>query len=100
MKKLKASLKKLPGLLVRPFSSAWQWFLRFFQEEFVLDVWFAGTVSVNPEGIKTITRQYKQFTLTAITKKTQTHIIGKDANGYPFEIRTVEPFDFTITKTK
>lgn len=98
--KLIAALKNIPGILASPFVASWQWFASLFHEEFVLDVWFVAGTTEDKDGVKTFTRSRKQFVLTAITKKTQTHIIGKDQNGHPFEIKTVDPFDYTITKVK
>lgn len=97
---LKNAIKGIPGILAAPFVMAWNWIVSLFQEEFVLDVWFVAGSTEDKDGVKTFTRSKKQFILTAITKKTQTHIIGKDQNGHPFEIKTVEPFDYTITKVK
>lgn len=77
----------------------WEWVLSFFQEEYELTVWFVGATTEDKEGVKTTTRSCKIFVLKEISKKTQTHIVGKDAFGKPFEIKTVEPFDYQIRKT-
>ena len=97
---LKNVIKKIPGILAAPFVAAWHWFLSLFQEEFILEVWFVAGSTEDKDGVKTFTRSKKEFILSALSKKTQTHIIGKDQNGHPFEIKTVEPFDYTITKVK
>lgn len=78
----------------------WNWIVSLFVEEYVLTVWFHAETTVSSDGMKTITRSQKTFTLSGISKKTPTHIIGKDQDGMPFEIRTVEPFDYTIRKVK
>jgi hypothetical protein len=36
--------------------------------------------------------------LKDVTKKTSTHIVGKDIFNKPFEIKTVEPFDYQLRK--
>ena len=97
---MKDMLKKIPTLLLYPFKSFWKWFLDLFKEEFELTVWFHTETTVSGDGLKTVARSRKVFNLSSITKKTPTHIVGKDIKGHPFEIRTVEPFDYTITKTK
>lgn len=97
---LKNALKRIPSILAAPFVAIWNWILSLFQEEFVLEVWFVAGTTEDKDGVKTVTRSRKEFVLTALTKKTQTHIIGKDKDGHPFEIKTVEPFDYTITKVK
>jgi hypothetical protein len=76
----------------------WEWVSRFFQEEYELTVWFQGTTTIAADGVTTISRSQKIFILKEISKKTQNHIVGKDAFGKPFEIKTVEPFDYQIRK--
>ena len=80
--------------------SVWRWILSLFQEEYELVVWFHSETIGGSDGLKSVARSRKGFTLTALTKKTPTHIVGKDEHGHPFEIKTVEPFDYTIRKTK
>ena len=76
----------------------WEWVSRFFQEEYELTVWFQGTTTIAADGVTTISRSEKVFRLTNISKKTQTHIVGRDSLGKPFEIKTVAPFDYQIRK--
>ena len=97
---MKDTIKKIPALLLHPLKSFWQWFLDLFREEFELTVWFHSETIMSGDGLKTITRSKRTFTLSALTKTSPTHMVGKDANGHAFEIKTVEPFDYTITKTK
>lgn len=78
----------------------WNWIVSLFTDEFELVVWFHTETTVSSDGTKTISRTRRTFTLSGISKKTPTHIVGKDENGMPFEIRTVEPFDYTIRKLK
>lgn len=77
-----------------------KWARSFFEEQYVLTVWFHSETTVSGDGMKTISRSRRVYYLTSISKKTPTHIIGKDEHGFPFEIRTVEPFDYTIRKTQ
>lgn len=78
----------------------WQWWLSLFVEEYELTVWFHTETVEHVDGLKTIRRSSKVFMLKDITKKTSTHITGKDIFGKPFEIKTVEPFDFQLRKLK
>jgi hypothetical protein len=92
---IKETVKKV-SLLRR----LWNWWNNLFKEEYELTVWFHAETTVSGDGLKTITRSKRTFTLSALTKTSPTHMVGKDANGHAFEIKTVEPFDYTITKTK
>lgn len=76
----------------------WQWWLSLFKEEYELTVWFHTETTVNADGLKTIKRSQKVFMLKNISKKTPTHVVGKDIFGKPFEIKTVEPFDYQVRK--
>ena len=58
-------------------------------EEYELTVWF-------PDG--EVEKSKKVFQLSDVTKKSQTHFIGKDMEGKVFEIRTVAPFDYYLRK--
>jgi len=78
----------------------WQWWLSLFVEEYELTVWFHTETVEHADGLKTIRRSSKVFILKDISKKTSTHITGKDIFGKPFEIKTVEPFDFQLRKLK
>jgi len=76
----------------------WQWWLGLWKEEYEVVVWFHTETTINAEGLTTVKRNRKEFQLKDITKKTPTHIVGKDIFGKPFEIKTVEPFDYQIRK--
>ena len=76
----------------------WQWWISLFKEEYELIVWFHSETIIQEDGVKTIRRMRKEFQLKDITKKSPTHIVGKDIFGKPFEIKTVEPFDYQIRK--
>ena len=69
-----------------------------FQERYELTVTFPDTIEIDVDGKKTIHRTQKVFLLNTITKKTQTHIVGKDDKNKLFEIKTVEPFDYQIRR--
>lgn len=74
------------------------WFKNIVYEEYELTVWFQGDTEI-VDGVKQVTPKTKKtFRLKAINKRNQKHITGKDLKGRPFEIRTVEPFDFYIRK--
>ena len=76
----------------------WQWWLSLFKEEYELIVWFHAETVEHQDGLKTIKRSQKTFMLKDVTKKTSTHIVGKDIFGKPFEIKTAEPFDYQLRK--
>lgn len=77
------------------------WILSLFKEEYELTVWFqTETTIVDAEGNSTTSKSKRTYNLSSITKRSQTHIIGKDLNGLSIEIRTVDPFDYTIRKIK
>ena len=86
-------VKKLPIL-----KRIWQWWLSLFIEEYELIVWFHTETVEHQDGLKTIRRTSKTFMLKDVTKKTSTHIVGKDIFNKPFEIKTVEPFDYQLRK--
>ena len=67
-----------------------EWWKTITTEEYELTVWF-------PKGIDE-PKSKKIFHLSEVTKKTQTHFIGKYMDGKKFEIKTVEPFDFYLRK--
>ena len=86
-------VKKLPW-----YKRLWQWWLSLFKEEYELIVWFHSETIEHQDGLKTIRRSQKTFMLKDVTKKTSTHIVGKDIFNKPFEIKTVEPFDYQLRK--
>jgi hypothetical protein len=76
-----------------------EWFAALFKDEYEVTVWFfAGAVFDEAGNRVPLSRSKKVFILKNITKKTQTHIVGTDVFGKPFEIKTVEPFDYFIRK--
>lgn len=76
----------------------YKWVQSLFVEQYELTVWFHAETTVSSDGMKTITRSRRIYHLSSITKRSPKHIVGKDENGFPLEIRTVEPFDYTIRK--
>jgi hypothetical protein len=77
------------------------WFMSWFIEEYEVTVYFVSERITHPEtGEASIKRVKRVFLMKEISKKTQTELRGKDRNGFPIEIKTVEPFDYTIVKTK
>ena len=92
-------VNKILAILAMPFKKFNSWFFGMFKEQYELTVWFHTETTITDKGLKTVKRSKKTYILSAISKKTPTHIIGKDQNKKAFEIRTVEPFDYTITKT-
>ncbi len=79
----------------------WHLFLSLFLEEYEVTVYFVSERITHPEtGEASIKRVKRVFLMKEISKKTQTEIRGKDRNGFPIEIKTVDPFDYTIVKTK
>ena len=67
-------------------------------QEYELTVWFEKDSTVDTMGNVIYTRIPKVWLLKKITKKTPTHIKGKDMDNREFEIRTVKPFDYQIRK--
>ena len=78
----------------------WEWIVSLFVNEFELIVWFHSETQITDRGTKHIKKTEKTFLLKKITKKSPKHIIGKDIFGKPFEIKTVEPFDYQIRKLR
>ena len=78
----------------------WEWFISLFVNEYELIVWFHSETDVTDRGTKTLRRVQKTFILKSISKKKPNHIVGKDAFGKPFEIKTVEPFDYQIRQIR
>lgn len=75
-----------------------KWWRTATTEEWELTVWFVDSTTTDAEGSVTQSKSKKVFTLTDVTKKTNTHIIGKDADGNAIEIKTVAPFDYHLRK--
>lgn len=82
------------------YKRVWEWIVSLFVNEFELIVWFHSETQITDRGTKHIQRIEKTFLLKKITKKSPKHIIGKDIFGKPFEIKTVEPFDYQIRKLR
>ena len=78
----------------------WEWFISLFVNEYELIVWFHSETDVTDRGTKPLRRVQKTFILKSISKKKPNHIVGKDAFGKPFEIKTVEPFDYQIRQIR
>lgn len=78
----------------------WHWVSNLFVEEYELIVWFHAETIVGADGLKSVSRSKKIFQLSRLTKHTPKHISGKDQHGNFFEVRTVEPFDYSIRKLK
>ena len=83
------------------YQKIWHWILSLFLEEYEVTVYFVAEKTINPENGNTSVKRVKRvFIMKDISKKTQTELRGKDRNGFPIEIKTVDPFDYTIVKTK
>lgn len=78
----------------------WNWVLILFLEEYELTVWYVYETVFDENGNRAHKRSRRTYQLKRITKKTNTHIQGVDVNGMPFEIKTVEPFDYELRKIK
>lgn len=89
------SVKRLPW-----YKRLWEWFVGLFVNEYELIVWFHNETDISEEGLKTIRRTKREFLLKSISKSTNKHVKGTDAFGKPFEIKTVEPFDYQIRKLR
>lgn len=92
--KIVASKKSLWGKIV-------DWWGSLFTNEYEVTVWFHAGALPDAEG-KAVprSRSKKVFVLKSIAKKSDRHILGEDVFGKPFEIKTVEPFDYFIRKVK
>jgi|TARA_B110000977_G_scaffold195957_2_gene275403 hypothetical protein len=65
-----------------------EWWKTLTTEEYELTVWFHDGEL----------KHKKVFLLSAISKKSATHFVGKDEHGKAFEIKTVAPFDYHLRK--
>lgn len=88
-------VKRLPW-----YTRLWEWIISLFVNEYELIVWFHNETVTTDRGTKTLRRTQKTFILKSISKKKPNHIVGKDAFGKPFEIKTVEPFDYQIRQVR
>lgn len=89
------SVKRLPW-----YKRLWEWFIGLFVNEYELIIWFHNETDISQEGLKTVRRTRREFLLKSISKSNSKHIKGTDAFGKPFEIKTVEPFDYQIRKLR
>ena len=94
------SIRWLVASIASVCTGFWHWMSNLFVEEYELIVWFHAETIVGADGIKSVSRSKKNFQLSRLTKHTPKHIRGKDLHGNFFEIRTVEPFDYSIRKLK
>ena len=79
------------------FNDMLEYFKKLAYEEYELTVWFDGGSSEDKEGNLTPNPKSKKvFKLKSVSKKTPTHIKGKELDGTDFEIRTVQPFDYML----
>ena len=71
-----------------------------FNDEYELTVWFVKESLHDIEGNLKMCQKTQPmvYNLSSISKKTNTHIVGKDMEGKPIEILTTIPFDFQIRK--
>jgi hypothetical protein len=76
------------------------WIISLFTEEYELTIWYVYEITENIAGQKVVKRRERTYLLREITRKTNTHIVGKEKNGDRFEIKTVDAFDYQIRKLK
>ena len=95
VEEIHVAVKRLPW-----YKRLWEWIISIFIDEFELIVWFHDETEFTDRGNKTIRRTKRTFILKKITKKKPNWIVGKDIFGKPFEIKTVEPFDYQIRKLR
>ena len=82
------------------YKKLWHWILILFQEEYEVSIWYVYETLEN-ENVTKVTKRVKEtYIFKKITKRTNKHIAGIDQYGMPFEIKTVNPFDYEIRKTK
>ena len=63
--------------------------------EYTVIIWYVYE-TVEQEGTKVTRRKQKGYSFSKITKKTNTHFVGKGMQGQLIEIKSVVPFDFEI----
>lgn len=79
------------------FNNMLEYFKKIAYEEYELTVWFQDKEEII-DGRKIHPKSKKVFKLKSVSKKTPTHIKGKELDGTDFEIRTVQPFDYMLRK--
>ena len=76
-----------------------EWIRRLFYEQYILEVYFAQEVILDPtSSLKVVKRERAEYHVKRIMKRSTTHIIAKDLRGNRLEIKSIEPFGYTIKK--
>jgi len=76
-----------------------EWLKWLFHDEYILEVYFAQEVILDPSSsLKVVRRERAEYHVKRIIKCSTTHIIAKDHNGRRLEIKSIEPFGYTIKK--
>lgn len=78
----------------------WDWVLSLFVDEYVVDIYFTSESLETDKGLKTTAVTKKTYHFKSIKWKTQKHLVGVDLDGHRVEIKSTEPFSYTITKVK
>lgn len=102
MTKIKKIIGWLIAMLLKPFvwiKALFKWFKGLFDSEYELTIWFPGE-DLTSQGVIVRKSSQVSYRLSNISKKTQTHIVGKDMNNKFFEIKTKNPMDYRILRIK
>jgi len=76
-----------------------EWIKKLLHEEYLLEVFFAAEVILDPTStMKVVRREKRSWKVKRIIKKSPKHIVAKDMNGHRLEIKSIEPFGYNITK--
>lgn len=69
------------------------------RREYKLIVWYVYE-EFETNGVKSTKRKEREYILRDIFKRSNTHILGKTLDGNRFEIKTVTPFDYEVTRIR
>lgn len=95
-------MKKIVSLITKPvhwIGDLISWIKSLFHTEYELTIWFPSE-DLTAKGIIVRKSTQSVYRLSKITKKTQTHIVGRDMNNKFFEIKTNNPMDYRILRIK
>jgi hypothetical protein len=95
-------MKRIIGWVTKPIDwigALINWLKSLSKTEYELTIWFPSE-DLTPKGIIVRKSVRSVYSLSKITKKTQTHIVGKDMNNMFFEIKTKNPMDYRLIRIK
>jgi hypothetical protein len=75
-----------------------KWLRAKIKDAYLLEVYFVQEQFLDKNGLKSVTRAKRSWTVAKVKKHSETYILAILPDGNILEVKSPEPFGYTITK--